>query len=1086
MMLNRKFQRNCTVACLSLGIILMSPAVKSQSSGNNYSTAEKMQSTFLNIPDSIQTSVYWYWISGNISKEGVVKDLQSMKKVGINRAFIGNIGDPQTPYGKVKFFSDEWWDITHTALKTATDLGIDIGLFNSPGWSQSGGPWIKTAQSMRYLASTETLVKGGKTVNISLKKPAGEFQDVKVIAFPAPEAYGSNINQGKVTLSASLPLDSLNNLIDNDDANGVHFQEGKPVTIDFKTTKDYTARSLIVYPLKKQMSLKVTFQVKQGNEFKTISAFAVDRSNTALNVGFKRFAPVAISVPATRAKAFRLIITSVSNGAGLAEVTISSAPHVERFIEKTLAKMFPTPLPYWNEYQWPLQPKVADKNLMIDPLSIVDLSKNLSHDGQLNWKAPKGDWVVMRTGMLTTGVVNDPAPPEGTGLEVDKMSRKHVAYHFSSYLGYIMSKIPAEDRKSFKVAVQDSYEKGGQNWTDSLLEKFQKRYGYDALPYLPAMEGKVVGSPDQTDRFLWDLRRFVADNVAFEYVGGLRDIAHKNGLTIWLENYGHWGFPAEFLQYGGQSDEVGGEFWSEGELGNIENRAASSSAHIYGKNKVSAESFTAGGNLFGRYPLNLKQRGDRFFTEGINNSLLHVYISQPDETKKPGINAWFGTEFNRLNTWFFDADMFIKYLKRCNYMLQQGTYVADVAYFIGEDAPKMTGVRDPEIPFGYSYDYINAEVIEQRIKVINGRLVLPDGMSYKMLVLPKLETMRPELLTKIKDLINQGAIVLGPKPSKSPSLQDYPNADKKIKAMADELWTNEAVHTYGKGLLMNGITMQQAFDQLKVIPDFKLPASDSILYIHRKLEDGELYFISNQSSKLTRVNPEFRVTGKQPELLDGITGKSRDLPAYTANASSTTVPLQLEPLESAFILFKNPASANVPHDLASNFPEIKTSQELTGPWKVSFDIESRGPKKPVVFNKLTDWSLNASDSIKYYSGTAYYRKTIKLIQPKSGERIYLDLGKVSALAKVKLNGKDVGGVWTYPFRVDITDAILKNNNQLEIKVVNTWVNRLVGDSKLPADQRKTWTSFEIYKPNQPLQTSGLLGPVKIELVKYLK
>jgi hypothetical protein len=1046
----------------------------------------EIESNFRDLTDPVQTSIYWYWMSDNISKEGVIKDLQSMKKVGINRAFIGNIGYPETPYGKVKLFSDQWWDITHTALKTATDLGIDIGMFNSPGWSQSGGPWIKPSQSMRYIASTKTLVKGGKRVNVVLDKPKGEFEDVKLIAYAAPAGYGSNLNQSKPGLTSSVPLTNLNALIDNNDSLGVVFPEGKSVAVDFKTASPYTARSLIIYPLRKQMFLKVALQVKQGNAYKTISSFDVNRSNGALNIGFKPFAPVAISIPETTSSAFRLVISEASNGAGIGEIVISSAPHVERYIEKTLAKMFPTPLPYWNEYQWPLQPEVTDQNLIIDPSRVIDISKNLSPDGRLTWTAPKGDWIVMRTGMLTTGVVNDPASPEGTGLEVDKMSRKHVAEHFNAFLGDIMRRIPADDRKSLKVAVQDSYEKGGQNWTDGFLDKFQKRYGYNALNYLPAMEGQVVGSHENTDRFLWDLRRFVADNVAYEYVGGLRDIAHKNGLTIWLENYGHWGFPGEFLQYGGQSDEVGGEFWSEGELGNIENRAASSSAHIYGKNKVSAESFTAGGKLYARYPLLLKQRGDRFFTEGINNTLMHVYISQPDETKKPGINAGFGTEFNRLNTWFFDADIFIQYLKRCNYLLQQGKYVADVAYFIGEDAPKMTGVRDPELPFGYSYDYINAEVIEQRITVKDGRLVLPDGMSYKMLVLPKLETMRPELLTKIKELISQGAVVLGPKPLRSPSLQNYPNADVSLKKMVQELWTTEAIHPFGKGLLMHGISMQQALDQIKVIPDFKLPATDSVLYIHRKTDEGDLYFVSNQSKKLTSINPEFRTIGKKPELWDAITGKLRDLPAYTVNAGSTTVPLQLEPLQSAFIIFRKEADPSPLKDLAANFPSINTEQELTGPWKVAFDPESRGPKKPIVFNTLTDWSVNPLESIKYYSGTAYYHKEFKMRKRNAGERIYLDLGQVSALAKIKVNGKEMGGVWTFPFRLDVTDAIHDGKNELEIKVVNTWLNRLVGDSKLPAEQRKTWTSFEIYKPTQPLQASGLLGPVKIKSVKYLQ
>src|SRR5690606_34697719 len=448
---------------------------------------------------------------------------------------------------------------------------------------------------------------------------------------------------------------------------------------------------------------------------------------------------------------------------GIAEVELHTAPRVERFKEKSLARMHPTPLPYWHDYQWERQAEPDDASYVVNPTEVVNLTKSLGTDGELNWEVPEGDWVILYTGMMPTGVTNSPASPEGRGLEIDKMSRVHVAKHFDAFLGEILRRVPAEDRKTFKIVVGDSYETGGQNWTDDFIPKFQKAMGYDPTPYVPALYGYVVGSQEQSDRFLWDVRRFIADNVAYEYVGGLRDISHKHGLTTWLENYGHWGFPGEFLQYGGQSDEVGGEFWSEGDLGNIENRAASSAAHIYGKNKVSAESFTAAGNTFGRYPALFKQRGDRFFTEGINNSLLHVYIPQPYEDRRPGVNAWFVNEFNRFNTWFDDMDLFIDYLKRCNYFLQQGRYVADVAYFIGEDAPKMTGVQDPPLPPGYSFDYINAEVILNRLTVRDGRFVLPDGLSYRILVLPRLNNMRPELLRKLEQLVKAGGILLGPK-----------------------------------------------------------------------------------------------------------------------------------------------------------------------------------------------------------------------------------------------------------------------------------------------------------------------------------
>lgn len=525
-----------------------------------------------------------------------------------------------------------------------------------------------------------------------------------------------------------------------------------------------------------------------------LSEFKLDRFNANLNVGFDPYAPVVVSVPATTASEFRLELANVGPGMGLSEVEFSSLPAVERYPEKTLAKMFQTPLPYWHEYQWPVQPETDDPSLVIDPGKVLDISAFLQGD-RLVWKAPAGEWTILRTGMLPTGVTNSPADPEATGLEIDKMSRKHVKAHFEAFMGEIYRRIPAEDRACWKVVVQDSYETGGQNFTDDFLSEFQARYGYDPLPFLPVYEGYVVKSEDQSDRFLWDLRRLVADKIAYDYVGGLRDVCHKYGLTTWLENYGHWGFPGEFLQYGGQSDEIGGEFWSFGDLGNIENRAASSCGHIYGKQKISAESFTSGGTPFSCYPAMMKQRGDRFFTEGINNTLLHVYISQPSEEREPGMNAWFSSEFNRLNTWYPQMDLFTSYLKRVNYMLQQGLNIADVAYFIGEDAPKMTGIVDPELPKGYQFDYINAEVIERDLFVKDGLLTLPHGTQYRILVLPKLETMRPELLAKIKKLIEDGAVVLGPAPKRSPSGESYQTADRQVEnwpANYGPVWTGEA------------------------------------------------------------------------------------------------------------------------------------------------------------------------------------------------------------------------------------------------------------------------------------------------------
>lgn len=1050
-----------------------------------------LQTGFKVPPDSVKPSVYWYWLSGNISESGVVKDIEAMKKVGIGRAFIGNIGlDPQeVPQGPVTLFSDEWWNVSKAAIKAASKNNIDIGLFNSPGWSQSGGPWIKPSQSMRYLSQNEFSVKGPQQLHQKMQVQEN-FQSVAVLAFPVSLNEGESLAGYHPKISSNATFDNVANIADdNVSTQGFvtsNVSNGTSIDITLETVNDFTARSITIYPANKPFRAMVELQTQAGGQFKTIKKFEIDRSNPANNVGFVPYAPVAISFEAVKSRLFKLILTDVAGVVGFAEINVSGAAKVERYEEKQLAKMFQTPLPLWNEYQWPKQTEIDDKRLAVDPSKVIDITDKLSADGTLNWSVPAGEWIVAQFGMLPTGVTNAPASPEGRGLEIDKLSREYMQHHFDSFVGKIQKSLTKEDGKSLKWVVADSYETGSQNWTDKMTSTFKKQYGYDPLPWLPVLSGRIVGSQDQSDRFLWDLRRMVADLVAYEYVGGLRDVSHAHGLKIWLENYGHWGFPSEFLKYGGQSDEIGGEFWNEGTLGNIECRAASSAAHIYGKTKVSAESFTAGGLGFQRYPALLKKRGDWSFTEGINNTLFHVFIEQPYEDKKPGVDAGFGTEFNRKNSWFFQGKAFVDYERRCNFLLQQGKAVNDIAYFIGEDAPKMTGVRDPELPAGYSYDYINAEVLLTRASVKNNKIVLPDGMSYRLLVLPQLKTMRPELLRTIKMLVANGATILGPAPEYSPSLQNFPTADKEVKALAAELWGEakgnlKTNNKYGKGCVLNGFTMQQVLDMLQLIPD-AATNNEHVLFTHRRDGNEDVYFITNQSGEAIDLSPAFRVAGMQPEWWDAVTGETRDLPSFTQTAESTTVPLHLEAYQSGFVVFRK--KATVASSTKVNFPSPINMTPVKGPWMVRFDTAARGPLQPVVFNELIDWSLSDNEQIRNYSGTAVYSNDFTIDKIPAGERIYINLGMVKVMANVKVNNVLVGNAWTAPYKLDITSAIKQGKNKLEIEVVNTWVNRLIGDSKLPANERKTWTNVNIYTPESKYEQSGLIGPVNIEQIKF--
>jgi hypothetical protein len=828
---------------------------------------------------------------------------------------------------------------------------------------------------------------------------------------------------------------------------------------------------------------------KVDGKEKLVSKFLFDRSKLTVNVGPIVLGELAIALPETKSDKFKLICKNFVGAqakVSLSEVKISEAVVLDHFVEKQLGKMHPTPLPNWNSYVWEIQEAVSDKLLLVD--QVLDISDKIDEHGNLVWDAPEGNWTVMRMGMTPTGTKNSPSAPQGKGYEIDKMNSELVQIHFDNFIGELLKRIPEESKSAFKYVIADSYEMGSQNWTDYFEVKFKEKYGYNPVKYLPVLSGRIVGSVEESERFLWDLRRAVADDVAYEYVGGLRKASEKHNLKTWLENYGHWGFPSEFMMYGGQSSLIAGEFWNEGTLGNIECKASSSTSHTYGKGRTSAEAFTAAYKSYLRHPAELKKRGDWSLTEGINHFVLHLYIQQPDDSRKPGMNAWFSTEFNRHNTWFSQANNYLDYLRRSQHILQQGQYAADVCYFIGESTPIMTGGRNPEIPKGYSYDYINAEVILDRLSVKDGKFVLPDNMSYNVMVLPPLTTMRPEVLAKIEQLVAQGGVILGSKPEKSPSMQNYPQCDEMVKDLGDKLWAGEysegkLANNYEQGKVLDGYELDEVLEMLQVEKDIET-GDAPVLWTHRTMPGMEIYFITNQSDDEINIKPSFRVKGLKPQLWDAVTGEIRYLNEYTVENGRTIVPLQMEALRSWFVVFTNASNEIMMPAAGTNFPEVKVIAAVDNSFEVEFANKEIGPKQSVTFEKLTDWSKSLNEDIKYYSGSATYKTSFTLEALPENGKLYINLGEVAVMAEVKINGKEVGGVWIAPYRLNVSDFVMQGENQLEIEVVNLWRNRMIKDKKLPENEKYTWTVEEDIKENEEPHVSGLLGPVQIEAISY--
>jgi len=1051
---------------------------------------ENIQTGFVTPHDSNSVWCYWYWIGDDISKEGITKDLEAMKEVGIGAAFIGNI-NPDEVDGRVPMLSEEWWEHMVHAVNEGKRLEVDIGTFNCPGWSMSGGPWVKPEMAMRHLVFSETTISGGSQKTVKLEKPSGEFQDTHVLAFPKIQAGKSKLTNKNTNIKIRPRLDNKKALIDGDLSSVTFFNARNEYSIEFETEEIINVRSIQLIPGKIGFNALCELFAMVDGKYESVRSFFFERQNTNVNVGPDVSGAVSIALNDVQSNKFKLVCNDGGRRwparSGFAEIIISEEPVLEHFVEKKLGKMFPSPLPKWDSYIWENQDEIVNSELKIHEKQVIDISDKMDANGILNWDVPEGEWTIMRFGMVPTGTKNSPAAPQGKGYEIDKASSKIARFHYEKYVGELLRRVPEENRSGLKFVIADSYEMGSQNWTDGFEQRFEDKFGYNPVNYLPVFAGKVVSSVEESNRFLWDLRRAVADDVAYEYVGGLRKVSNENNLKLWLENYGHWGFPSEFLMYGGQSNLVAGEFWNEGTLGNIECKSGSSAAHIYGKPVTSAEAFTASGKAYLRHPALLKKRGDWSFTEGINHFVLHLYIHQPDDNRVPGVNAWFSTEFNRHNTWFKQSKTWIEYLRRCQHLLQQGQYVADVCYFIGEDAPMMTGARNPELPEGYSYDYINAEVILERLSVKDGKFVLPDGTSYSIMVLPPQKTMRPELLAKIEELVRQGGVIFGQAPEKSPSLSNYPECDSKVQVIAQKLWGDNkeestGIKKYGEGYVVDNLDLKTTLETLNVEKDVRINSNVPVLWTHRTMPGMEIYFLTNQSDDEIYFEPSFRVKGMKPQLWNAVTGEIRSLHEYTENEGQITVPIRMEAHRSWFVVFTN-NSKDVAKGYEKNFPEFKSVQAIDNEWTVDFKNKDIGPQTPVKFETLSDWAVSENEKIKYYSGSAVYKTTFELDEIPEKEETFINLGNVSVMAKVKLNGTNLGGVWMAPYRLNTTGHLKTGTNTLEIEVVNLWRNQLIKNKKLPKEERYTWHLVDDIQPNEEPHSSGLLGPVTIEKIQ---
>jgi len=971
-----------------------------------------LEDEFRNPPDSARPWVYWTQ-SGHYSLETATADLEAMKKAGIGGVLRMDCSVGQVPGGS-PFLGEQWRKQFVHSVHECERLGLEFTAITGPGWTGTGGPWIKAEQSMQHLVPATVNTRGPARFN-------------QVLPLPQPRVSGYHRSQTP--------------------------------------------------QMRKEIS----------EFYKDVAVFA-----------FPRREPVIADIQ-EKALFIRNPYTSM----------------------RGVRPYLPSPASY---------PEATEAQT-IDPQSIVDLTDKLQADGTLTWDVPPGEWTIVRLGVRSTGANTRPAPAAGLGLESDKFSKEALATHFEAYFDPLLKAIGPrpQDRKVGFVALDaDSWEMSSQNWTPGFRDEFKKRRGYDPWLYFATYTGCVVGSREETERFLWDVRKVCQELLLENHAAELRELCHRRGLRLMIEPYDM--NPAGDLDLGSYADFPAGEFWFDHFLSGWSCITAASIAHTMGKPIVLAEAFTSGRGNWQRTPWVLKNQTDWAFATGVNKFSIHGFAHQPNEDA-PGMTFGpYGVFWNRKQTFWPLVGAYHEYLARCSHLLQQGVTVSDILYLTPEGAPQVFGAppsalegaggRLPDKK-GYGFDGCSPRILMSRAKVKDGRICFPGGSSYRLLVLPNLPTMTPQLLMKIKDLVETGASVVGYPPAKSPSLSDYPECDRKVQSLARELWGDLQAPVsrttppsivwrgYGRGSVY-WISWGDDFSespyphydntaailkQMGVAEDFS--ATGPVRYGHRRTEDREIYFVSNRSDLPVGADCTFRVAAGQPELWDPVHGEKRPLPQYQSENGRTTIPMQFAPRESFFVVFPRGAGKkgtgtfcrNGPEGASHkmylspfsrvNFPKTTPVATFQGSWEVSFDPKWGGPEQ-VTFDALQDWTRRKEEGIKHYSGIATYRKSFDCPAGlPTDSKIYLDLGTVHEIARVRLNGKDLGVVWCAPWRVDITRALKTGANQLEIEVANLWPNRLIGDASKPEKERITRTTSNPYNAGSTLLPSGLLGPVTL-------
>ena len=1076
---------------------------------------QRLEVLFANPPQSARPRLWWHWMNGNITREGIARDLDWMQRIGIGgfQNFDANLMTPQIVEKRLAYMTPEWREAFRFAAEQAEQRGLEMGIAASPGWSETGGPWVTPQDGMKKLVWAELRVAGGQPYRGQVPAPptvTGPFQTAvfrEDMPAHGPAAVLPEASGRVAVLAIPAPLAELPApvaLTGKGTAQGVpewrdaDLETGKPVPLDpdrngeivLRYDRPVTVQSVRIFipGIRKPfrgVPIRTVLEARLDGDWRAVADLPLTGVPTT-----QRFAPV--TADAFRVRISRNLPEATSNELKGAPGSIA----IDIFAFGPLDEVLVTDLALFADERVGEAEVKAGYETVLDytaiaapdpaaaalpPGDVIDLSDKVASDGTIDWTPPAGtDWRIISFGWSLTGKTNHPATPEATGLEVDKYDAAAVRRYLETYLAGYRQTVGDDliGASGLRALLTDSIEVGKANWSPTLEAEFNRRRGYGLRPWLPVLAGHVVGSTGDSERFLYDFRRTLAELLADVHYRTVADVAHENGLLVYGEALEDkrplLGDDMDMRRF---ADVPMAALWTWQPGGTPRStligdmRGAASVAHVYGKTFVAAEALTAANAPWAFAPDDLRPIIDLAFAHGINRPTIHTSVHVPVEDKQPGLSlAIFGQYFNRNESWAEMARPWVDYIARTGLMLQTGRNIADVAWFIGEEAP-LTAQFAVEAPAGlprrYGYDFVNATMLGEALRAEGGEIVSTGGARYSVLFIAgDRPVMTLPTLRRIADLVSAGVTVVGTKPVASPSLADDQAA---FAALAERLWSSPGV--------VHANAIEPALERLGLAPDFDWTGGSQgseILFVHRSAPGSEIYFLTNRRDHDEVIEGRFRVTGRVPYLWDAVTGQSRPL-SYRTQGEVTVVPLALRAGQSAFVVFRE-ATDQLSRHVAD--PVLKPVKARISPWAVSFQPD-RGAPAAMTMAELTPLNDVADPGVRYFSGTATYTATLDLPGTRrTSGKLWLDLGEIGDVAEVRVNGQLAGTVWTAPTRVDIGGLAKPGVNQLEIRVANLWVNRLIGDAQ-PGAQPVAWVAAPTYRPDAPLRRSGLIGPVTV-------